>query len=121
MNPSTSLRTRRLVLVDGNALLHRAYHATPPLSTSKGELVNAVYGFTAMLLKALNELQPDYLAVTWDMRAPTFRHEQFAGYKAQRKAADDALLGQYERVHQVIDALNIPEFKLSGFEADDLV
>ncbi|KKR80527.1 MAG: polymerase I protein [Candidatus Daviesbacteria bacterium GW2011_GWA1_41_61] len=112
---------KRLVLVDGNALLHRAYHATPPLSTSKGELVNAVYGFTAMLLKALNELQPDYLAVTWDMRAPTFRHEQFAGYKAQRKAADDALLGQYERVHQVIDALNIPEFKLSGFEADDLV
>lgn len=112
---------KRLVLVDGNALLHRAYHATPPLSTTSGELVNAVYGFTAMLLRAVDELHPDYISVTWDMRAPTFRHEAFAGYKATRKQADDALIGQYDRVHEVVQALNIPEFKLPGFEADDLV
>ncbi len=112
---------KRLVLVDGNALLHRAYHATPPLSTTSGELVNAVYGFTSMLLKAMEELHPDYICVAWDMRAPTFRHEAFEGYKANRKRADDALVAQYDRVHEVVGALNIPEFKLPGFEADDLV
>jgi DNA polymerase I-like protein with 3'-5' exonuclease and polymerase domains len=112
---------KRLVLVDGNALLHRAYHATPPLTTSKGELVNAVYGFTAMLLKALQELSPDYIAVAWDMRAPTFRHTQYEGYKANRGPADEGLTVQYDRVFQITKALDIPEFKLPGFEADDLV
>lgn len=112
---------KRLVLVDGNALLHRAYHATPPFSTSQGELVNAVYGFTTMLLKSLQELQPDYVAVAWDMKAPTFRHAQFIGYKANRKPTDDSLLAQYDRVHQIAKSLDIPEFKLPGFEADDLV
>lgn len=112
---------QRLVLIDGNALLHRAYHATPPLTTSKGELVNAVYGFTSMLLKALEDLMPDYLAVTWDMKAPTFRHAQFEGYKANRAPTDDSLLLQYDRVHEIVQAFNIPEFKLPGFEADDLV
>ena len=121
MNPSTSLRTRRLVLVDGNALLHRAYHATPPLSTSKGELVNAVYGFTSMLLRSLEELKPDYIAVAWDLKAPTFRHTEFAGYKATRKPMEEGLSGQYKHVHQVLEAFNIPEFSLAGYEADDLV
>jgi len=107
--------------VDGNALLHRAYHATPPLSTSKGELVNAVYGFTSMLLRSLEELKPDYIAVAWDMKAPTFRHTEFAGYKAKRKPMEDGLAGQYKHVEQVLHAFNIPEFKLPGFEADDLV
>lgn len=112
---------KRLVLIDGNALLHRAYHATPPLTTSKGELVNAVYGFTTMLLKALEELTPDYLAITWDMKAPTFRHSQFDGYKANRAPSDDALSAQYDRVFEVAKAFSIPEFKLPGFEADDLI
>lgn len=112
---------KRLVLVDGNALLHRAYHATPPLSTSKGELVNAVFGFTSMLLRSLEELKPDYTAVAWDMKAPTFRHTEFAGYKATRKPMEDGLAGQYKHVHQVLEAFNIPEFSLAGFEADDLV
>lgn len=112
---------KRLVLIDGNALLHRAYHATPPLSTSKGELVNAVYGFTTMLLKALEDLAPDYLAVAWDMKGPTFRHLQYEQYKATRAPSDNALDAQYDRVFQIVDAFNIPEFKLSGFEADDLI
>lgn len=112
---------KRLVLIDGNALLHRAYHATPALTTSKGELVNAVYGFSSMLLKALDELTPDYLVVTWDMKAPTFRHSQYEAYKANRGPADESLSLQYDRVHQVIAAFNIPEFRLPGFEADDLV
>ena len=112
---------KRLVLIDGNALLHRAYHATPPLTTSKGELVNAVYGFTSMLLKVLDELKPDYLAVAWDVKAPTFRHGQYEAYKAKRKAMDDGLASQFKRTHEILDAFNIPQFKLPGFEADDLV
>ena len=111
----------RLVLIDGNALLHRAYHATPPLTTSKGELVNAVYGFSSMLLKVLQELHPEYLAVAWDTKAPTFRHGQFEKYKATRRAMDESLSSQFERAYEGLRAFNIPEFKLAGFEADDLV
>ncbi len=112
---------KRLVLVDGNALLHRAYHATPPLTTSKGELVNAVYGFTSMLLGALKDLKPDFIAVAWDKKAPTFRHVAYENYKANRQKTDDALLGQYDTVDRVLKSLDIPQFSLTGFEADDLV
>lgn len=112
---------KRLVLVDGNALLHRAYHALPPMTTSKGELVNAVYGFTSMIFKALNDLTPDFMAIAWDEKGPTFRHQKYTQYKATRGPADDTLSSQYERVHQVTHILNIPEFKLLGFEADDLI
>ena len=113
--------TTKLVLVDGNALLHRAYHATPPFTTSKGELVNAVYGFSSMILKVISELKPDYLAIAWDEKGPTFRHQAYAQYKATRGPADDALSNQYKRVFQITKAFNIAEFKLSGFEADDLI
>jgi len=113
---------KRFVLVDGNALLHRAYHATPPLNVSTtGELVNAVYGFSAMLLRSINELNPDFVAVTWDMKGPTFRHQAYTQYKATRGPADDGLSMQYKRVHEVVEALNIPEFGVSGYEADDLI
>ncbi len=112
---------KRLVLVDGNALLHRAYHATPPLTTSKGELVNAVYGFSSMLLRSINELAPDFIAVAWDKKGPTFRHQVFTQYKATRGPADDGLSTQYKRVFEVVDTLNIPEFSLAGYEADDLI
>ncbi|MBI2021969.1 hypothetical protein HYS93_03805 [Candidatus Daviesbacteria bacterium] len=112
---------KRLVLVDGNALLHRAYHATPPLTTSNGELINAVFGFSSMILKAWNELSPDFMAIAWDEKSPTFRHQAFTQYKATRGPVDDGLSKQYERVHQIIDVLNIPEFSLKGYEADDLI
>lgn len=112
---------RKLVLIDGNALLHRAYHATPPLTTSKGELVNAVYGFTLMVLKSLQELKPDFVAIAWDEKGPTFRHQAYTQYKATRGPADDGLSNQYGRVYEVVKALNIPEFRLLGYEADDLI
>ncbi len=112
---------KRLVLVDGNALLHRAYHATPAFTTSKGELINAVYGFSSMILRVINELKPDFLAVAWDEKGPTFRHQAYTQYKATRGPAEDGLSSQYKRVHQVVEALNIPEFSLSGYEADDLI
>src|SRR3989344_3809652 len=112
---------KRLVLVDGNALLHRAYHATPPLTTSKGELINAVFGFTSMILKELSDLKPDYMAITWDEKGPTFRHQAYTQYKATREPTDNNLTSQYKRIHEVIDLLNIPEFSVSGYEADDLI
>lgn len=112
---------KRFVLIDGNALLHRAYHATPPFTTSKGELVNAVYGFSSMILKVVAELHPEYLAIAWDEKGPTFRHQAYTQYKATRGPADDGLSGQYKRVHEIVKAFNIPEFKLLGYEADDLI
>lgn len=112
---------KRLVLIDGNALLHRAYHATPPFTTSKGELVNAVYGFSSMMLRSLNELKPDFLAIAWDEKGPTFRHQVYTQYKATRGPADEGLSNQYDRVYQVVKAFDVPEFRLSGFEADDLI
>ncbi|MBI2330539.1 hypothetical protein HYU94_04035 [Candidatus Daviesbacteria bacterium] len=116
-----SPQVKRLVLVDGNALLHRAYHATPPFTTSKGELVNAVFGFSSMVLKVLSELQPHYLAIAWDEKGPTFRHQAYTQYKATRGPADEGLSNQYKRVHEIVEAFNIPEFKLAGYEADDLI
>ena len=117
----SSQKMKRLVLIDGNALLHRAYHATPPLTTSTGELINAVYGFTSMLLRSINDLKPDFIGVAWDVKDPTFRHQAYTQYKATRGPTDDSLSSQYERVYEVVRALNIPEFRLSGYEADDLI
>ncbi len=113
--------TELLVLVDGNALLHRAFHAIPPLTTSKGELVNAVFGFASTLIKALNEYQPAFAAVAFDKAAPTFRHQEFDAYKANRPEAPEGLFDQMVRVQQLLDALRIPTFAQEGFEADDLL
>ncbi len=112
---------KKLCLVDGNALLHRAYHATPPFTTSKGELINAVFGFSSMVLKVIADLHPEYLAIAWDEKGPTFRHQAYTQYKATRGPMDDGLSNQYKRVHEVVKAFNIPEFSLSGYEADDLI
>ncbi len=111
-----------LLLFDGNALVHRAYHAIPPLTVSRtGELVNAVYGFTSMLLKVLAELRPDYWAVAFDYPAPTFRHKMFEGYKAKRQKTPEELKKQIVRVHHLVEVLNIPVFEVEGFEADDIL
>jgi DNA polymerase-1 len=112
---------KKLVLVDGHAVFHRAYHALPPLTTSKGELVNAVFGFTSMLLRAIADIKPDYIAVAFDTAQPTFRHQEYTAYKAQRIAAPDELHEQLPRVKQVVEALNIPIFELAGYEADDII
>lgn len=113
---------KQLVLIDGHAILHRAYHAFPKnLTTRKGELVNAVYGFTRMLLRVVGDLKPDYLAVAFDLPKPTFRHKEFIGYQAQRPKMDAEMAGQIDRVHQVVKTLNIPIFEREGFEADDVI
>ena len=112
---------KRLVLVDGNAILHRAYHALPALTTRNGELVNAVYGFSLMLFKIFSELHPEYLAVSFDTAAPNFRHSEFVGYKANRPRMDSELAGQIEKVHQLVAAFNIPIIEVDGYEADDVI
>jgi len=110
-----------LVLIDGHAVVFRAYHALPPLTTPDGELVNAVYGFSRIILKVIQDLHPEYIAVTFDMEKPTFRHTAFAGYKAQRKETPTDLISQLGRVKEVVTALNIPTFGIVGYEADDLI
>jgi DNA polymerase-1 len=111
-----------LVLFDGNALIHRAFHALPPLTVSKtGEMVGAVYGFTLMLLKAINELKPTHCAVAFDMKAPTFRHQLFSEYKAHRPAAPDELISQLGRVRELVSTFHIPIFEFEGYEADDVL
>jgi DNA polymerase-1 len=111
-----------LVLFDGNALIHRAFHALPPLTVSKsGEMVSAVYGFALMLLKVINELKPSHCAIAFDMKAPTFRHKLFDQYKAQRPPAPEELISQLGRVRELVKAFNIPIFELEGYEADDLL
>lgn len=112
---------RRFVIFDGHALIYRAYHAFPGLSTSEGVLVNAVYGFARILLTALRELDPQYVAVAFDHKSPTKRSQTFEDYKAHRPEMPDDLKPQIEIVKQVVDALNIPRFELAGYEADDLI
>lgn len=112
---------KRLVLIDGNSLLHRAYHAYPGLRTKKGELVNAVYGFTSMLLRMLSFLRPSHVVVTWDVKGKTFRHEEYADYKAGRPKMDDELVSQIGTTKEMVEKLNIPQFEKKGYEADDLI
>jgi DNA polymerase-1 len=115
------MKQDRLVLIDGHSLLFRAFYAMPPLTTKTGELVNAVYGFTSILLGVIEELTPTYIAVTFDSEGPTFRKTAFEAYKAQRKATPEELIGQIGRSQEMVRALNIPLFELQGFEADDLI
>ncbi|MBA7472977.1 DNA polymerase I [subsurface metagenome] len=111
-----------LVLFDGNALVHRAFHALPPLTVSKtGEIVNAVYGFASMVLKTLSDLKPTHCAIAFDTKAPTFRHQLFAQYKAHRPPTADELLNQLGRVRQLVEAFPIPIYELDGYEADDIL
>ncbi|MBI2861488.1 MAG: DNA polymerase I, partial [Chloroflexi bacterium] len=110
-----------LSLIDGNSLIHRAYHALPPLTTSKGELTNAVYGFSTMLLKVLEELKPTMMAVAFDLAAPTFRHKAFQAYKAQRQKTAEGLAAQFERTREVVRAFAFPIYEVEGFEADDVI
>ncbi len=113
----------KLVLVDGHALAYRAFFALPvdAFSTSKGELTNAVYGFTMMLLRALQEEKPDFIAVTFDAPAATFRHEEFEDYKAHRPPMREEMRSQMQRIREVVQVMNIPAFEVPGYEADDLI
>lgn len=109
------------LLIDGHAVIYRAFYALPKLTDPKGRVVNAVYGFTRILLAAINEFEPKYLAVTFDHRKPTFRHKEFKDYKAQRPEMPDDLKPQIPLVKEIVTVLNIPQFEIEGYEADDLI
>ncbi|KPL23671.1 MAG: hypothetical protein AMJ93_04160 [Anaerolineae bacterium SM23_84] len=109
-----------ILLLDGNALVHRAYHAIPPLTGPSGEPTNATFGFTSTLLKVLSDLDPEYAVVAWDV-GRTFRHEQYEEYKATRPALPDDLRLQLERVRDVVAAFNLPSKQAEGYEADDVL
>ena len=112
---------KRLILIDGNALMHRAYHAIPPLTTKRGELVNAVYGFTSVLLGVIKELEPDCIICTFDVEGGTFRDEIYSEYKAGRKKPDQEFYDQIPKIKEVVKTLNIPIIEKKGFEADDVI
>ncbi len=109
------------VILDGHAIIHRAYHAIPPLKTKDGRVVNAVYGFASILLRVLKELSPTHIAVTFDLAGPTFRHEQYEDYKATREKADDELYEQIPLIYDLVNAFNITIYEKEGFEADDCI
>ena len=110
-----------LLLIDGNSLFDRAYHAIPQLTSRDGQVANAVFGFSNMLLKAIGEVKPDYVACAFDTKAPTFRHIEFEKYKAHRVAPPPDLYPQLPKVKKVLDAFGIKYFEKEGYEADDLI
>ncbi len=112
---------KRLILLDAHAILHRAYHALPDFATAKGEPTGALYGLSAMLIGIIENLKPDYIVACYDVKGPTYRHEVYKEYKAQRKVADDALIAQMGRSRDIFTVLNIPIYDKQGFEADDML
>ena len=113
----------RLLLLDGNGLIYRGYFALidQPLTTSRGELVTAVFGFTNIVLRSIQDAKPDRWAVAFDLPKPTFRHDRYAEYKATRTRMPDDMRDQIPKVRQVVAALGIPVYEREGFEADDVI
>ncbi|AGL01111.1 DNA polymerase I [Desulfoscipio gibsoniae] len=111
----------KFLIIDGNSLIHRAFHAIPQLSTSDGIITNAVYGFTNMLFKVLQKIEPDYIAVAFDKGKITFRHASYADYKAQRKATPPELRTQFPLLKEVLRHMRIQTLELENYEADDII
>ncbi|MDE6849784.1 MAG: DNA polymerase I, partial [Clostridia bacterium] len=111
----------KLVLIDGNSLLNRAYYATPVFSTSSGQPTNAIFGFTKLILKIISDVKPEYFVVTFDLKAPTFRHEMYDGYKATRSPMPEELASQVKPLKSLLSAMKIAMCEQEGVEADDLI
>lgn len=110
-----------MLLIDGNSLINRAFYALPPLTNAKGEPTQAVYGFTTMLIKAIEDYKPKYIAVAFDLKAPTFRHLKYDGYKATRKGMPEELAVQLPILKELLRLMNISIVEKQGFEADDII
>ena len=111
----------KIMLIDGNSIINRAFYGVPLLTNAEGRYTNAVYGFFNILFKLLDEDQPDYLAVAFDMHAPTFRHKTFDGYKGTRKGMPEELREQMPLLKEVLTAMHIPIYEQEGYEADDIL
>jgi len=116
-----SARMKKLLLIDGNAIFHRAFHALPLFKTKSGEYTNAVYGFLKMFIEIVTREKPEYVAVAFDRAAPTFRHVEYKEYKATRAAPPEELYPQLPRLKEVLETFNIQMFELDGYEADDII
>jgi len=114
-------KLKKFIIVDGNAILHRAWHAIPPMLTKDGQQTNAAYGFISTFFKAMKEFNPEFVAVCFDRKEKTFRHEEFKEYKAQREKQPDELYAQIPMVKEVLEAMNVKIFEKAGFEADDVI
>lgn len=111
----------KIVIIDGNAILHRAYHAYPPLTNNQGLVINAVYGFFSMLFSIITDQKPEYLTVCFDRAAPTFRQTLFAGYQQGRPSLPDDFVPQIILVHELLQKMKVQVFELDGYEADDII
>lgn len=114
----------KLLILDGNSVLHRAYYAMPEWRNRSGEATSGVYGFLSMLLKAIEDLKPTHLAVVFDHPSPTFRHTMYVGYQTNRekdRQISEDIWGQIEKLKIVLDKMGVPVFQVSGFEADDVI
>ena len=112
---------KRLIIIDSNSLLHRAFHALPPLTNKSGEQTGAIYGFLLILFKAIKDLEANYIVACFDTKKPTFRHIKFAEYKAHRPKTPNEILLQFPKIKEILEKLKIPIFAKEGFEADDLI
>jgi DNA polymerase-1 len=112
---------KRLIIIDSNALLHRSFHALPPLMNKSGQETGAVYGYLLTLFKAINDLKANYIVACFDTKTPTFRHEMFEDYKAQRPVTPSGIISQIPITKEVLEAFKIPVFAKEGVEADDLI
>ena len=112
---------QKLVLIDGNSLINRAFYATPVLSTKKGVFTNAVYGFLNMFFKMQQDIKPDFVCVAFDLKAPTFRHKAYAEYKGTRKPMPEELRPQIPLLKEVLKAMGVTYIEKEGIEADDII
>lgn len=111
----------KLIIIDANAVIHRAFHALPLLKTKSGEVINAVYGFLLFLIGTIEDFNPDYIVAAFDYPAPTFRHKKYKFYKATRKKAPQELYDQIPKVKKILEDFGIKTFEKPGFEADDII
>lgn len=114
-------KREKVVLLDSHAILHRAYHALPDFSSSKGEPTGGLYGLSMMIISIIKEFKPDYILAAFDLPKPTYRHEAYTDYKAGRKKSDDELVSQIKRAYEFYKAFNIPVLEKEGYEADDVL
>lgn len=112
---------KKLLLIDGNAIFHRAFHSMPLLTNENGDFTNAIYGFTRMLFEIIKKEKPDYLAIAFDHKDKTFRHKEFTEYKANRSAPPPELYPQLPVLMDLLRTFDVPLFQISGFEADDVI
>ncbi len=111
----------KFLIIDSNALLHRAFHALPALTDKEGKQTGAIYGYFLTFFKAIKDISPDFVLATFDTPAPTFRHKKFKSYKAKREKAPDEFYEQIPKTKEILSAFSVPIFEKGGFEADDII